>query len=203
MHTKAATLTCLALIAASLAAPVSNRRTAKPNQGAIAEGSSAVCNQEAITFNLDSGKTENDCANISGATGFRATSATTECRLPVMGSGTKGICYGGALVNQRRSPEEVGGEPAAEDGEGAAKEEPATPAKIDALPCSEEGQSPVQVPKPSPTVTSSTLVPTITDKPGPPNAHGPHHPPPPTHHKGDNEYTWLGTAVFKMLGGLF
>ncbi|KAG6916721.1 hypothetical protein DXG01_005601 [Tephrocybe rancida] len=264
MHTKSITLALLALIAASSAAPLADRLSwsSAQRQGLSAQAD-ADCNDEAATYGLASGKTEADCANTEGATGFRVGSATSACSFPTKGSGKKGICYLGDAAAQRQVTEEEPSEPptvgetpddekgeSADDkkGEGADdkkdegaddkkaddKESPAS-GKAKSTPCpdqsspSEEAppgggettleqkptsppatspQSPVQIPKPAPVQTSSSAVSTPSDKPGPPNAQVPHHPPPPpsanaTANAQDNSLKWFGTSIFKILGGLF
>ncbi|KAF8060633.1 hypothetical protein FPV67DRAFT_1510851, partial [Lyophyllum atratum] len=204
-----------------------------PRSQTLSRRASPDCNDEVPTYGLASGKTENDCANIAHATGFRAESASAACSIPAKGSQKKGICYLGGAGPLRRSPEEVTVEPAApeggaggEDGEGKKEKKPCegnekpvgsseTP---DKQPDTDPSTSPETVlkspvkapadvdPTPSqpPTPSETPVVPTKTPSATAANTNGT-----PGLHSGkgngkkDDSIAWIGKSLFKMFGGLF
>jgi len=169
MHTKTATLALFALIAASNAAPLSDRLSWSYAQRdalqrhTLSRRASPDCNDEVPTYGVGSGKTEDDCANTAHATGFKVESVSAACSLPTKGSQKKGICYLGGAGPLRRSPQEDPVEPPAPEsgasGEGPAgkkeknpcegKEKPAESSEtLDEQPDTDPSTSPETVLKP-------------------------------------------------------
>jgi len=214
MHTKTATLALFALIAASNAAPLSDRRSWSQQTPGLSRRANPSCSDKATT----NSKTEGDCANTPNATGFKAGAVTAACNIPVKGSGEKGICYVGvATVAQRRSPEDDPTDPPAPEGSDGKEpsestDQPPEPSETPekqpqaASPCPETpSQSPIDAPpadaspsskSPAPAATTTTPSAPPSQNAGPGKQIG----------KGvtqPGDVTWIGKSLFKFFGGLF
>ncbi|KAF5384303.1 hypothetical protein D9615_003097 [Tricholomella constricta] len=159
MHTKAAILALLALIAAaSTAAPLSDRRSwSDAQRSALRRRANPQCNDEAETYGVSSGLTEGDCANMANATGFKAESVSSACSIPVAGSGQKGICYLGGDAAEQPNESGGGGEPKDPPGGSGSPDENG--------PCDSTDQQQPELPKTDPMPEGETSPP-----PPPPGA---------------------------------